>query len=165
MNMKLLQVVPFFLLSFTITAAIAQIPFDKARFYLSIEGTDTAKINEEIRIVNASSIKEKKAYSGALLMRKAGLVKSPPQKLNLFKSGHKKLEAAIKETDGDAEFYFLRLMIQENAPGILGYKSDTGKDSEIIKKNFKDLEPVVRHAIANYSKKSKILKPEDFNPE
>ena len=83
-------------------------------------------------------------------------------KLNIFKEGHRKLEAVIKKDNMNAELRFLRLIIQENAPGILGYKSDLKQDSELIKKSFTDLPQVVQQAIIDYSKKSKILNPSDF---
>ena len=67
------------------------------------------------------------------------------------------LEGAIKKNPDNAEFRFLRLMVQEYAPGILGYKNDTEKDSEYIRKSYKSLPGEVQQAIANYSKKSKLL--------
>ena len=66
-------------------------------------------------------------FTGALLMKKAGFNAPPAIKLHLFKSGHKMLEAAIRNNPENAEFRFLRLIIQEHAPGILGYKNDIGK--------------------------------------
>jgi hypothetical protein len=96
-------------------------------------------------------------------MRKAGLVKGASNKLSVFKSGHTQLEDAIKKDNSNAEYRFLRLIIQENAPGILGYKSDMKQDGDYIKKSYKDLPQPVKHAISNYSKQSKTLKPADFN--
>jgi hypothetical protein len=143
--------------------ASAQPSFDKNAFYTSIQSKDLNNINAQLKIVGASSIPEKDAYTGALLMRKAGLVKGPSNKLSVFKSGHTKLEDAIKKNNSNAEFRFLRLIIQENAPGILGYKSDMQQDGDYIKKSYKDLPQSVQQAISNYSKQSKILKPADFN--
>jgi hypothetical protein len=56
----------------------------------------------------------------------------------------------------------MRLMIQEHAPSILGYKGNLQSDKEYIRKNFKALPFEVQQAILDYSKKSVILKPEDF---
>ena len=53
-------------------------------------------------------------------------------------------------------------MIQEHAPGILGYKKELEKDKLYIKNNFKKLQPVVQQAALDYSKESKILKPGDL---
>jgi len=141
----------------------AQEQIDKSAFYASMADDDINKIDMQLKLIDASPITEKNAYSGALLMKKAGLLKGAGNKLNIFKQGHKKLEAAITKNNTNTEFHFLRLMIQENAPKILGYKNDMQKDSDLIKKSYKDLPQVVRHAIADYSKKSKLLKPQDFN--
>jgi len=141
----------------------AQNQIDRSAFYASMAADDINKINEQLKLVDALPTSEKDAYYGALLMKKAGLLKGVGNKLNVFKEGHKKLEAAITKNKANTEFHFLRLMIQENAPGVLGYKSDIQKDSDLIKKTYKDLPQVVQHAIIDYSKKSKILKPQDFN--
>ena len=57
---------------------------------------------------------------------------------------------------------FLRLIIQENAPKIVHYKSELKNDSELIIKSFNKLAPVVQQAVRDYSKNSKFLNPSDF---
>jgi hypothetical protein len=151
-----------FLFLFKFTAS-GQESLDRASFFASMQSGDMHGINAELKVVQASSIKEKDAYYGALLMRKAGLVNGAPNKLSLFKSGHNKLESSIKRNNASVELHFLRLMIQENAPRILGYKTDEQQDADFIKKNYKDLPKVIQQAISDYSRQSKILKPADFN--
>ena len=90
------------------------------------------------------------------------MVTGPKKKLDLFKEGHKKLEAALNKDSSNTEFRFLRLMIQEHAPGLLGYKRELEKDRLYIKNNFKKLPPVLQDAVISYSKESKILKPGDL---
>ncbi len=150
------------MLLFAATDLRAQIQFNKAAFYSCMAADSINNVNAQLKIVDASSVPEKLAYSGTLLMKKAGLAKNPADKLGLFKSGHKKLEAAIQKNNSNTEFHFLRLMIQENAPGFLGYKNDMQKDGEIVKESYKDLPEIVQQAVKDYSKKSKILKPADF---
>ena len=105
----------------------------------------------------------KPAFEGALINEKSRFGKQAEgKKLNLFKDGHKKLESAIKKDGDNAEYRFLRLMIQEHAPGILGYKDDLKKDSAYIRQSYKKLPAEVQEAISNYSKTSKILKSEDL---
>ncbi|HMH32644.1 MAG TPA: hypothetical protein VK543_06415, partial [Puia sp.] len=62
----------------------------------------------------------------------------------------------------NAEYRLLRLMVQENAPTVLGYKNDIKADSEYIRKSFKNLPEDIQQVIVDYSKKSKILKAGDF---
>ena len=70
--------------------------FDKAGFYSALASGNPGEINAELSTVKASSIKEKDAYEGTLLMRKAGLLSHPKEKLNTFKLGATKLETIIK---------------------------------------------------------------------
>ena len=69
-------------------------------------------------------------------MKKAGIINGAGKKLNLFKAGRKKLEAEIKKDSSNVELRFLRLMTQENAPGILGYKNELQTDREYIRKGI-----------------------------
>ena len=131
--------------------------FDKASFYQAIESKDSVKINQQEYILQSSSIKEKQAYEGVLLLKKSGMIGNKRNKLATFKAGKIKLETAIEKDSSNAEYHFLRLMIQENAPKILGYHKELEKDNIYIRKNFKTLSPSVQQAVLGYSKQSKIL--------
>ena len=137
-------------------SAMAQ-SFDRNAFYLTIQNGDSVKINQQTSLLEHSSIKEKTAYEGVLLMKKAGAIANKKQKLETFKSGKHKLEAALQKDSTNTEYHFLRLMMQENAPKILGYHHDTQIDSVYICKNFKMLPSSLQRVIKGYSKQSKIL--------
>jgi hypothetical protein len=136
--------------------------FNRKEFYSAMASGDIQAIDGQIDHLKNSDIRGRLAFEGALLMKKAGAVRGAGKKLNLFNDGHKKLEEAIKKEDGNAEYRFLRLMIQEHAPGMLGYKDDLKKDSAYIRQSYKKLPAEVQEAITNYSKTSKILKSEDL---
>ncbi|MCX6225916.1 MAG: hypothetical protein NTV01_14380 [Bacteroidia bacterium] len=91
-------------------------------------------------------------------MKKAGMVKVPKDKLNTFKSGDMLLEAEISKAPDNAEFRFLRLVIQESAPEILNYNKNLEEDGKCIISRYKQLEPFLQNYIAQYSKQSKVLK-------
>ena len=95
-------------------------------------------------------------------MRKAGIVSPLKEKIDLFKEGRKKLEGEILKEQDNAEYRFLRLMIQENAPLILGYKQAIKEDKELIISKFHSMDSAVKNSILNYTKTSKILIKEDF---
>jgi len=137
--------------------AIAQ-KFDKTLFYQAMESKDSAKIHQQETILQNYSIKEKQAYEGVLLLKKSGILVNKRDKLASFKAGKIKLETAIKKDSANTEYHFLRLMIQENAPKILGYHTELEKDNIYIRKNFKTLSPSVQQAILGYSRQSKILR-------
>jgi len=153
----------FFATGFTMEAgAQEKAVFDKSAFYKSMASGLSKAVEVELNSLSTLEFPDKDAYVGTLTMKKASFGGSPGKKLNLFKAGHKQLEAAINREKDNAEFRFLRLMIQENAPGVLGYKTDIKSDSDFVRKSYKDLDKPVQDAIAAYSKKSKVLKPEDF---
>jgi hypothetical protein len=128
-------------------------------FYKAMQENDKALVNAQLTDLKSVTPKNTQdAFMGTLIMKKAGMGGSPITKLHLFKEGHKLLESAILQEPNNAEFRFLRLMIQENAPGILGYKNDEEKDSEFIRKSYKSLPDDLQHAIVDYNKKSKVLK-------
>ena len=136
--------------------------FDRSVFYAILKGGTIEEIDTELAVVNASSIDEKEAYEGTLLMKKAGLTGKSGKKLKLFKQGRIKLETAIAKDSSNVEYHFLRLIIQEHAPKIAKYRKEVGVDSQMVIKSYKDLSPAVRKAVKDYSKSSKILHPEDF---
>lgn len=137
--------------------------FDKSLFYSVISSDDLELVDSQLRILETAEITEKEAFEGALLMKKAGLVKNVKEKLSLFKKGNQKLEEAIAKDAQNAEYRFLRLIIQENAPGILNYDKDIEADALLIKNSFDSLSTIVQNAIMDYSKKSKVLNQNDFD--
>lgn len=142
--------------------AKAQLGFDKAAFYKVMEKGKIDAVEAQMKIILSVPGINKDAFSGALLMKKAGLISGPSKKLRVFKDGHKKLEAAIKADVANIEWHFLRLIIQEHAPGILGYHSDIKNDAELVHTNFKKLSPELQAAVLDYRKQSDTLQPLNF---
>jgi len=130
--------------------------------YAALQSNDTVKINAQLAALEKSSLAQKDAYIGALTMKLSGLVNSGLKKLSLFKKGRIKLEQSIKLDSLNAEYRFLRLMIQENVPDFLNYHSKKEADAAMIRSAFRKLSPEVQEAIKSYSRKSHVLKPEDF---
>ncbi|MES2590663.1 MAG: hypothetical protein V4608_02175 [Bacteroidota bacterium] len=131
--------------------------FDKQVFYKLLETGDSTQINNLLVSVKTVSQPDRDAYEGALLMRKAGLTKNKKKQLSLFKEGRLKLDDAILKNNENCEFKFLRLIIQENAPPILGYNKQINEDSTFIKKNYTATSALLQKVILDYSKKSKNL--------
>ena len=131
---------------------------NRTAFYKAMVSDNKTLVDEQISELNSAPSATKNAFLGAMTMRRAGIGGNPISKLTLFKKGHKLLEAAIQQDPNNTEFRFLRLMIQENAPGILGYKVDEEKDSEFIRKSYKSLPEDLQKTIADYNKTSKVLK-------
>lgn len=68
------------------------------------------------------------------------------------------MENAIKSQPNNAEYRFLRLMIQENAPKVLKYNTKIKEDIDFIKNNLSKTPAEIKTAITNYSKVSPNLK-------
>ncbi len=142
---------------------IAQQKFDKSAFYAAMSSADMDEVNAELDVLTPATFDGKQGYEGALLMRKAGLVFRPAEKLKLFKAGRVKLETALLNDKDNPEFRFLRFAIEEHAPKIVKYKADLEADKAIIIKAYKNLPVVVQHAIMDYiTKNSKLLHPQDL---
>lgn len=136
--------------------------FEKAEFYEVMKSGTLETITNELEAIKTAPEKEREGYEGALLMKKAGLLRKAKDRLASFKQGRIKLETALLADPENTEFHFLRLAIEEHAPKIVRYHSDIEKDKAIIIRNFKTLSPAVRHAILDYCENSKVLHKEDF---
>jgi hypothetical protein len=135
---------------------------ERAEYYKTIASEDIDAINTKIDVLNKSDEKNKQAFEGALMMKRAGLLKGPSKKLKEFKAGKEKLESTISADANNAELRFLRLIIQEKAPGILGYNKELQSDHKYIVDNFKSLPEATQKVVKDYSKSSKVLSPSDF---
>lgn len=130
--------------------------------FTALMSNDTALINTVLKTVSELSLSEKNAYTGALLMKKAGLVTQPAEKLRLFKQGRHFLEEEIKAHPDKTLYRYLRLMIQENSPAMLGYKKNMQEDATMVRSHYKKLSAVVRKSVSDYATHSHLLKPTDF---
>jgi hypothetical protein len=151
----------FAVLCFFITLHIFQGGTFNADYYAAFASEDTVKINAELSLLADLKTNQMKAYSGALQMKKAGLARSV-SKLSLFAEGKSMLEIAIKKENENAEYRFLRLVIQENCPAILNYHNQINEDAEKVRNAFQSLSPELKKVIVDYSKKSKALKVGEF---
>lgn len=158
MNIKMFFFLPLLVAVIIVKGNMSNTGFDKFAFYSALATNDLETINTQLSIVRTSSVSEKEAYEGTLLMKKAGLVTKAKEKLTLFKAGRLKLEASIKKNNGNPEFNFLRLIIQEHAPKIVDYRNNLENDASVVRSNYKTLPQVVQQAINDYNKKSRILK-------
>ena len=159
-NLILMKLTCLIILSFLGTFSISysqEAKVEVSDFYKAISSDNLNLIENELTKIKDENIPEKEAYQGTLLMKKAGLSSKISEKLSSFKEGHLLLEEAIKKDNSNAEFRFLRLIIQENAPHFLDYYENLDEDSHFISKNINTLSASVKLAIGEYIKKSKVL--------
>lgn len=159
--MKRLMAVCFaFLLG---TATVAQAQIDKGTYYKALSSGQEESIDNMLAKLEAEKATSKmNAYKGALTMKKAGFVKGVGGKVKTFKKGAHLLEDEIKSNPGNTEFRFLRLTVQEHAPGILKYNKEIDADKQAVVSGYDKLDAELKNVIADYAKDSKVLKGSDL---
>lgn len=78
-------------------------------------------------------------YKAASIFLLAGYHWNPYSKFSYFNEGKKMLESAINETPENTELRYLRLAIQNNVPGFLGYNSKVNEDKNLLIQNLSKL--------------------------
>lgn len=163
MGTRFLLITLFCLFCWNAEAQSTTAKVDRTSFYAALSNGDMNKLDAQLRQLKALSFEEKNAFTGVLNMRKAEFAKGLKHKLDLFKSGGTLLEDEIAKNKTNAEYRFLRLIMQENAPAILNYNDNIEEDAKIIKASYSKLPQETKAAILDYCKKSKALKVQDFN--
>lgn len=162
MNITTVLILFFVIPAYALSAQDNSTNIDRSAYYAVFASKDMEAIEAQLSLLEDMTFKEKEAFEGALLMKKAEMAPGPAKKLSLFKAGHEKLEKAISEDSANTEYRFLRLIIQENAPKILGYNNETEEDSTHILEHIKDLSATIQAAILDYSGRSEILNQKDL---
>ena len=129
-------------------------------FFDAYYSESLSKIDGALERLEASdlSLLKNKAFRATLQMKKSGFMKTPLQKIKLFKEGCRELEAVIESAPSEVLYRFLRLTIQEKAPKILKYNSAIEDDANIVRKGYKKLNSVQQKFVLEYAKQSTILK-------
>ncbi|WP_440881073.1 hypothetical protein [Tenacibaculum sp. C7A-26P2] len=78
-----------------------------------------------------------KGYVISLQMKQAKYKFFPWQKLAVFNKGKKRLEDLINKNPDNSDLRYLRLVIQENIPVLLNYKSSIKLDKKFLQKKMK----------------------------
>jgi hypothetical protein len=81
------------------------------------------------------------AYLGALQTIWAKHTGNPISKLSTFNKGKKNIEKAVKADPGNVEIRILRLSVQQNCPGFLGYDSNINEDTVFLKGKISTISP------------------------
>ena len=116
-----------------IILALSVSSFSKTTFFKVIENGTKVEISSLQKEIASQSVSTtQQAYLGALQMKASNFEKTPAEKLALFKKGKELLEKSIKSEPSNAEFRFLRLIIQENAPKVLKYNQEIKTDAAFI---------------------------------
>lgn len=72
-------------------------------------------------------------YVIAMEMKQAEYIFNPVTKLKIFKKNKNNLNVLIEENPNDVHLRYIRLVLQENTPGILGYNDFIEEDKLFLK--------------------------------
>ncbi len=114
---------------------------DVPNYVMDYHMADTKE--KEIVFINKYKSSDKisvKGYVVSLQMKQAKHKFFPWKKLAVFNEGKKKLEKLIKENPNNTDLRYLRLVIQENIPAILNYKSSINMDKEFLSEKLKEVD-------------------------
>ena len=132
-------------------------------FYEAFGQESLKAIDQALKeLEGAKSSTTVQAYKGALLMKKANYVKGAASKLDFFRKGRKLLDAAVNSDPSNAEYRFIRLTIQENAPKILRYNKNIAEDKRILVAGYKELHANTRSYVLDYARDSGQLQVSDL---
>ena len=149
----------FFFLVISAFTLTAHGQLDRKALYNALASDSKEVVQKQLDgILAAKESSEVKAFKGALQMKSAQFQKTAKDKLNAFNAGKKLLETEIKSNEGNVEYRFLRLLIQENAPKQLKYNGNIEEDAAAIVMGYSKLKESAKTALETYAKKSEALK-------
>lgn len=148
---------------FTISVAIfCSFTSDKQGFYHAFASNSHADVDAYLSAAKSDkSVGD--AYRGALLMKKSAFIPVPKDKIAVFKQGMQLLEREIQESPKNYELRFLRFVIQEQSPAILGYKKNLAEDKKLVLDHFAQLDGTVQNFIKAYAEKSATLSTKELH--
>lgn len=94
--------------------------------------SNAKEFTEKLSSVSNNDEKILVAYKAASILVDSKFESIMGSKISRFKEGAKLLEATIKSDPSNIEMRMIRLSIQEDVPGITGYKKNIKEDKKFI---------------------------------
>jgi hypothetical protein len=93
------------------------------------------------------------AYVCAIEMKQAEYSYNPYRKIEIFNSTKKKLNDLIRKRPSNVHLRYVRLLLQEKTPSILGYKDKIETDKKFLKRvlSIKDASDYLDYYIYKYT--------------
>ncbi|WP_026727259.1 hypothetical protein [Flavobacterium denitrificans] len=95
------------------------------------------------------------AYKAASILLDSKFEKKLNDKIERFKEGAKLLESTIKSEPNNIEIRMIRLSIQENVPGITGYKKNIKEDKKYLTEHYADQSGALKEYLKDFILQSK----------
>ncbi|MFW0736818.1 MULTISPECIES: hypothetical protein [unclassified Flavobacterium] len=95
------------------------------------------------------------AYKAASILLDSKYEDRLKNKMARFKEGAKLLEATIKNDPNNIEMRMIRLSIQENVPGITGYKKNIKEDKKYLTDHYAEQNATLKEYLKDFILQSK----------
>lgn len=95
------------------------------------------------------------AYKAASILVDSKFQHIVGSKISRFKEGAKLLEATLKSDPNNIEIRMIRLSIQEDVPGITGYKKNIKEDKKFITDHYAEQSGVLKEYLKDFVLQSK----------
>ncbi len=150
--MKLLMTL-FLLVNFAGTPDLATI----RKMYSDVAKSETnaKEFTEKLSGVSNSDEKILVAYKAASILLESKFESIIGSKISRFKEGAKLLEDTLKSDPNNIEIRMIRLSIQEDVPGITGYKKNIKEDKKFITAHYAEQNAALKEYLKNFVLQSK----------
>lgn len=113
------------------------------------------EFTEKLAGINNNDDKILVAYKAASILLDSKFEKKLGEKINRFKEGAKLLESTIKSEPDNIEIRMIRLSIQEDVPGITGYKKNIKEDKKFITAHYAEQSAALKEYLKAFVLQSK----------
>ena len=117
--------------------------------------TNAKEFTEKLSGISNNDDKILVAYKAASILLDSKFEKKLGEKINRFKEGAKLLESTIKSEPNNIEIRMIRLSIQEDVPGITGYKKNIKEDKKFLTENYSKQNAALKEYLKDFILQSK----------
>jgi hypothetical protein len=117
--------------------------------------TNAKEFLEKLAGISGNDDKILVAYKAASILLDSKFEKKLGAKMERFKEGAKLLESTVKSDPNNIEIRMIRLSIQENVPGITGYKKNIKEDKKFITEHYDEQNSSLKEYLKNFILQSK----------
>lgn len=117
--------------------------------------SNAKEFSEKLSAVSSNDDKILVAYKAASILLDSKFEKRLRDKMDRFKEGAKLLEATIKNDPNNIEMRMIRLSIQENVPGITGYKKNIKEDKKYLTDHYGEQNATLKEYLKDFVLQSK----------
>ena len=127
------------------------------KLYPTVTKSEANAKDFTVKLANVSNNDDKilVAYKAASILLDSKFEKKLQAKIDRFKEGAKLLESTIKSEPNNIEIRMIRLSIQENVPGITGYKKNIKEDKKYITEHYAEQNVVLKEYLKSFIFQSK----------